>query len=116
VLNYSANASDLFANLVTLLMPNLMKNSYLSPHSAGSFNCLHSTFVVSYKDVDGTILHGYVTQLSKDDFEVYIKEKEVIIQCKKDESGIVSCKLNSKRNVPWIEGISNAVARNLLEQ
>ena len=94
----------------------LMKNSYLISSNANSFNFLNRSFTVLYHGLDGVTLHGYVTQLSSTDFQVYIKEKDVIIQCKRDEFGILSCNLNSKKNVPWVDGINNAVARMLLEQ
>jgi len=94
-----------------------MKNTYtISNDIASSFNCINKSFTVSYRGGDGVLLHGHVTQLSQNDFQVFVIEKEVIIQCKKDEFGILSCKLGSKKNVPWIDGISSAVARTLLEQ
>ena len=94
-----------------------MKDNYtFIPNTNLAFNQLNRSFVVAYRDIDGTVLHGHVTQLSNEDYQVLVQEKQVIIQCKKDENGIVSCKLNRKRNVPWVDGISNAVARTLLEQ
>ncbi|WP_207533596.1 hypothetical protein [Desertivirga arenae] len=94
-----------------------MKNNYVGVRQTtpvfGHFN--HS-FTVRYKGVDGLTLHGYVTQLSANDYQVFVKEKGVIIQCKKDEYGLLTCKLNSKGNVHWVDGISRAVAQTLLEQ
>ena len=94
-----------------------MKNSYVvGGNYASSFNCISRSFTVSYRGLDGIILHGQVTQLSQNDYQVFVKEKGVIIQCKRDEYGVLSCKLGSKKNAPWVDGISNAVARIILEQ
>jgi hypothetical protein len=58
-------------------------------------------------------LRGLVTQLSDEDYEVFVPEKEVIIHCTKDADGGLICKLNSRRNVPWVDGISQAITEKL---
>lgn len=93
-----------------------MKNGYIIGESSATFNCINRSFTVAYQGIDGITLHGHVTQLTQNDYQVFVREKGVIIQCKRDEYGILSCQLGRKKNVPWIDGISNAVARTILEQ
>ncbi|WP_256010978.1 hypothetical protein [Desertivirga xinjiangensis] len=88
----------------------------IGPDTSTHFTLFNKSFTVAYKHTDDTILHGYVSQISKDEYEVFIREKEVIIQCKRDSHGILSCKLNSKGNVAWVDGICGAVAKTLMEQ
>lgn len=70
-------------------------------------------FQVSYMDHDGSILHGVVKQITKDDYQVYVKEKQVVIHCTRDLDGILSCKLNRHGNPDWVDGISDEVERAL---
>ncbi len=72
-----------------------------------------SAFSVTFLDENGHILHGTVKQLTDDDYEVFVKEKGVIIHCTKSISGKLSCKLNSKKNAPWVDGISNEIAKKI---
>lgn len=70
-------------------------------------------FEVTYVDGDGAVIHGLVKQITYSDFQVYIKEKDVIIHCTKDEDGTLSCKLNSHGNPGWVDGVSGEVAKKL---
>lgn len=73
-------------------------------------------FQVSYENHDGSILHGVVMQLNKDDYQVYVKEKQAIIHCIRDPDGILSCKLNKYGNPDWVDGISDEVAKRIGEE
>ena len=88
----------------------------IAPDSSQRFSLFNKSFTVVYKHTDNTVMHGYVSQTSKDEYEVFIREKEVIIQCKRDPHGILSCKLNTKGNVSWVDGICAEVAKTLMEQ
>ncbi|WP_423147902.1 hypothetical protein [Rubrolithibacter danxiaensis] len=71
------------------------------------------SFKISYFDEKGDLLTGIVKQISKDDYEVFVKEKGVVIHCIKGENGTIVCNLNSVKNLPWIEGISKEVEKEL---
>lgn len=88
----------------------IVTNSFPKSHSL-----LNTSFTISHKQLDGPILTAYIRQLSNNSYEVFVKEKEVIIQCKKDQNGMITCEL-SKRRIPWVEGISNEITKALLEQ
>lgn len=70
-------------------------------------------FEVSYEDPHGNILHAVVKQITNDDFQVYIKEKEVVIQCTTDEEGVFSCKLTMNRNPVWIDGVTREIGKRI---
>ena len=72
-------------------------------------------FKISYRDYDGTVLNATVKSITNDDYEVFIKEKGVIIHCTKDENGVLSCRLNSHGNPHWVDGISEEVAKAIME-
>ena len=54
-------------------------------------------------------------QLSKNDYEVYVEEKEVIIHCTRNEHGALTCNLNTGVNPDWVNGISDEVEKKLNE-
>lgn len=95
-----------------------MTNSAFPVHSkerklaAGS----SGIFEVTYRAKNGTALHGTVKKHSDKDYEVFIKEKEVIIHCIKDADGVISCHLNSRRSIPWVKGISREIAKKVASE
>jgi len=77
---------------------------------------IRRSFKISYQHYDGSVLHAVVTPVTKDDYEVYVKEKGVIIHCTKDENGVLSCRLNSNGNPLWVDGISKEVAKRIMSE
>ncbi|MEJ6980593.1 hypothetical protein WG906_09045 [Pedobacter sp. P351] len=82
----------------------------------GNQPALHhfKNFKVTYQDKDGSVLHGFVKQVTFFDYEVYVKEKGVIIHCIKNEEGLLTCALNSHKNPAWVDGLSEEVAKRVL--
>lgn len=74
-----------------------------------------NTFKVSYREEDGSVLHGLVKAVNADHYEVFIEEKDVIIHCIRDEQGVLSCRLNSHGNPEWVDGISKQVELKIKE-
>ena len=73
-------------------------------------------FNVVYKDETGTTLHGSVKKITENDYEVFIKEKAAIIHCTLDSNRLLSCRLNSLRNPPWVDQICREVAKKIKEK
>jgi len=71
------------------------------------------TFNIVCKDSNGMRLHGTVRQISHTDYEVFVKEKGVILHCTADEHGVFACRLHTKGNLTWVEGISREVAERI---
>ncbi|MEJ6980508.1 hypothetical protein WG906_08610 [Pedobacter sp. P351] len=91
------------------------KFSYAQPGESTQPEVHHfKNFRVSYQEYDGSVLHGFVKQVTFYDYEVYVQEKGVIIHCIKDENGLLTCALNSNRNPPWVDGISKEIAKRIL--
>jgi hypothetical protein len=89
-----------------------MEDLSLSSLFTNSFSKSNTkNFTVRYTDKDGLILNGIVTAVNVDHYEVFIKEKGVIINCTKDFKGQLSCTLNTKVNPVWVDGISKEVER-----
>jgi hypothetical protein len=76
---------------------------------------VRKSFKISYQHYDGSVLNAVVKPITQDDYEVFIKEKGVIIHCTKDENGILSCRLNSNGNPLWVDGISKEVAKEMMD-
>lgn len=91
----------------------LMEQSYLTSLFVHSFSNGSQSFEVTYREPNGSLLHGFVKPVNDGHYEVLIKEKDVIIHCTTDENGILSCQLNSRGNPPWVDGISKQVAKQL---
>ncbi len=77
---------------------------------------INRNFKVSYQQSDGFVLHAVVSHVTGDDYEVFVEEKGVIIHCTKDENGILSCRLNSNGNPHWVDGISEEVAKKIMNE
>jgi len=90
-----------------------MDGSSLTSLFDNGFSDTANTFDVSYQQQDGTVLHADVRAHNKDHYEVFIREKNVIIHCTTDANGALSCKLNSKENPRWVDGISKELAKRL---
>lgn len=92
-------------------------NKLQSSAIAGNEARMHirKNFKVSYQHHDGSVLHALVSQITRDDYEVFVEEKGVIIHCTKDEHDVLSCRLNSNGNPLWVDGISKEVAKIILK-
>lgn len=73
-------------------------------------------FEFIYRGQDGQHLNCYAKQVGYNDYEVYVIEKGVVLRCTADASGAVSCNLSTKRNLPWVDGISEEVENRISEQ
>ena len=92
-----------------------MKDLYLSELFIKNFLSGSNYFKICYQEHRGSVLNCLVRQVSPCHFEVLIEEKEVIIHFVKDESGSISCSLNSHRNPTWVNGIREELEKALRE-
>src|SRR5687768_1462539 len=91
-----------------------MEEFLLSAPFTNSFSNVNSEFfTVRYVDRKGLIFTGIVKAVNIDHYEVFIKEKGVIIHCTRESNGQLSCILNSKHNPAWVDGISREVERTV---
>jgi hypothetical protein len=66
-------------------------------------------FILVSQDDDGSVLHGFVKQVTPEDYHVFVREKDVIIAYKKDSNGMISCPLGSYSE-SWIKRIGKKLA------
>ena len=73
-------------------------------------------FDVAYQDDSGAMVHVSVRKVTEEDYEVFVKEKGVIIHCLKDKNNGFYCKLNTYRNPPWVDQLCFELGKKLNEK
>ncbi|WP_207426267.1 hypothetical protein [Pedobacter sp. SYSU D00535] len=70
-------------------------------------------FEITHHSKGGFTLNASVRKITDSDYEVFIKEKEVIVHCTREQNGILSCRLHSKGNPQWLDELGKEVAKRI---
>ena len=67
-------------------------------------------FILVSQDEDGSVLHGFVKQVTPEDYHVFVREKDAIVGYKKDSQGVLSCVFGSDKSESWVKQIGRKLA------
>lgn len=94
-------------------MESIINDLYLrltGEHLATETNDHHlKNFILISKDEDGSLLHGFVKQVTPEDYHVFVREKDAIVGYRKQGAGVMSCIMGDD-NQPWVRSIGRRLA------
>ncbi|MBC8051491.1 MAG: hypothetical protein H7Y13_00330 [Sphingobacteriaceae bacterium] len=70
-------------------------------------------FILVSHDDDGSVLHGFVKQVTPEDYHVFVREKDVIVGYKKLSKGVIKCTFGSNETELWVEQIAKKLANRI---
>jgi hypothetical protein len=60
-------------------------------------------FLLIERDDDGSVLHGFVKQISPSDYHIFVREKDMILGYEKNIFGTVTCTFGSQGHETWVQ-------------